>query len=273
MTKTEQVFISHATADAQFAHRLADDLQRLGVQVWIAPESIRPGESWVSAIERGLEESSHMVVVLTPAAMESKWVQKETDVAIARERKGRIQVIPLDVKSCKVPLLLNSYQMVSFRRNYDIGLSQLAAILDVPVTPPQPEVPIPPPVKPVAVAGKKPRPLTAPPTPKAVLKKALGKRVLLAGGLVLLATASVIIVSISGGLSLAPMPGPPTTTPLPLTDTPPPMTTPLPLTDTPPTVITEVSGSEVSMGFTEEGSPYRGDPNAPVTLVEYSDFQ
>jgi len=127
--KPKQVFISHATKDAQFAHRLADDLQRLGVRVWIAPESIRPGESWVSAIERGLNESSHVVVVLTPAALESEWVKKETDVAIAQERRGRIQVIPLDVEPCEVPLLLSSYQMVSFRRDYDAGLSQLVNIL------------------------------------------------------------------------------------------------------------------------------------------------
>nr|NIO69137.1 PQQ-binding-like beta-propeller repeat protein [Anaerolineae bacterium] len=142
MSNAKQVFISHATKDAQLAHRLADDLQRLGVRVWIAPESIRPGESWVSAIERGLGESSHVVVVLTPAALESKWVKKETDVAIAQERKGRIQVIPLDVEPCEVPLLLSSYQMVSFRRDYDAGLSQLATILGVRVTPPEPEVPI-----------------------------------------------------------------------------------------------------------------------------------
>jgi formylglycine-generating enzyme required for sulfatase activity len=131
------VFISHATQDTQFAHRLADDLRRLGVQVWIAPESIRPGEGWVSAIERGLEESSHMVVVLTPAALTSKWVKKETDVAIAQERKGHIQIIPLDVEPCKVPLLLSSYQMVSFRRDYDVGLSQLSGILGVGVAPPK----------------------------------------------------------------------------------------------------------------------------------------
>ena len=129
MTKTEQVFISYATEDTQFAHHLADDLQRLGIQVWIAPDSIKPGESWVDAIERGLEESSHMVVVLTPAALESEWVRKETDVAIARERKGHIQVIPLDVEPCEPPLLLSSYHMVSFRRDYDAGLSQLANIL------------------------------------------------------------------------------------------------------------------------------------------------
>ena len=30
---------------------------------------------------------------------------------------------------------------------------------------------------------------------------------------------------------------------------------------------------EIAMGFTEDGLPYRGDPNAPVTLYEYSDFQ
>jgi len=137
VTKTKQVFISYATVDAQFAHRLADNLRRLSVPVWIAPESIRPGEGWVEAIERGLAESSHMVVLLTPAALESEWVRKETDVAIAQERRGRIRVIPLDVEPCEVPLLLSSYQMVSFRRDYDAGLSQLVDILGVSVTPSQ----------------------------------------------------------------------------------------------------------------------------------------
>jgi len=33
------------------------------------------------------------------------------------------------------------------------------------------------------------------------------------------------------------------------------------------------STGDIPMGFTEEGLPYRGNPNAPVTLEEYSDFQ
>ena len=99
MTKIKQVFISHAEKDADFAQRLADDLKRLGARVWIAPDSILPGEGWVKAIERGMRESSHMAVVLTPAALESKWVEKETEVAIARERKGQIEVIPLSVEA------------------------------------------------------------------------------------------------------------------------------------------------------------------------------
>ncbi len=59
--------------------------------------------------------------------------------------------------------------------------------------------------------------------------------------------------------------------------TPEPTATPLEATDTPaPTATTEgpaVSEGEVPTGFTEEGAPYRGDPNAPVTLVEHSEFQ
>jgi hypothetical protein len=39
-----RVFISHAHQDAAFAHRLAADLRRDGYAIWIAPDSIRPGE-------------------------------------------------------------------------------------------------------------------------------------------------------------------------------------------------------------------------------------
>jgi sulfatase modifying factor 1 len=138
-TSVKQVFISHATAaDGAFAQRLAGDLRRLGVKVWIAPESIRSGEEWVDAIERGLGESSHIIIVLTPAALVSPWVRKETNVAIALERQGRIRVIPLHVEPCEVPLLLSSYQMISFRRNYDAGLSRLARDLGLSVTPAEP---------------------------------------------------------------------------------------------------------------------------------------
>jgi len=55
---------------------------------------------------------------------------------------------------------------------------------------------------------------------------------------------------------------------------------PLSPTGTPePSATTEVilpsisTSGEVAMGFTEEGAPYHGNPGAPVTLLEYSDYQ
>jgi hypothetical protein len=125
-----QIFLSHATADAEFAHKLAADLREEGWRVWIAPESIRPGEKWVEAIDRGLETSGVFVVVLTPAAVASRWVRTETNAAIALEHRDRIHFLPLDVAQCDIPLLWSGYQFVPFGDSYEVGLDALLRRLD-----------------------------------------------------------------------------------------------------------------------------------------------
>jgi len=130
MRDPRQVFLSHATADATFAHRLAGDLRAEGWGVWIAPESIRPGEKWVEAISRGLETSGVFVVVLTPAAVGSRWVRTETNAALALEHRDLLCLLPLDVAACDVPLLWSGYQFTSFRRSYEAGLADLLGLLD-----------------------------------------------------------------------------------------------------------------------------------------------
>ena len=124
-----QVFISHAHEDTEFAHRLAADLRTAGWRVWISPDSIQPGEKWVPAINRGLEESGVFVVALTPAAVKSTWVQFETDIAIEQAVSGEMRFIPLGVLSCRVPLTWNAYQRVPFDGHYETGLQALLARL------------------------------------------------------------------------------------------------------------------------------------------------
>lgn len=129
-----QIFLSHATADAEFAHTLAADLRAEGWRVWIAPESIRPGEKWVEAIDRGLETSGVFVVVLTPAAVASRWVRTETNAAIALEHRDRIHFLPLDVVKCDIPLLWSGYQFVPFNVSYEKGLDALLRRLEAAIT-------------------------------------------------------------------------------------------------------------------------------------------
>ena len=141
VTSDKHVFISHAIEDIDFAQRLAGDLKRLGAQVWIAPHSILPGESWLEAIERGLGESSHVVIVLTPAALEASGVKMERDIAITLALQNQIKVISLLLKSCEVPLVLSRYQMIlAFQEDYETGLNQLAGHLGLQVAPPKAEV-------------------------------------------------------------------------------------------------------------------------------------
>lgn len=120
-----QVFISYAHEDTAFAHRLAGDLRDNGWRAWIAPESIRPGEKWVEAINRGLDECGVFALVLTPKAVESTWVMHETNVAIEYEHEGRLRLLPLEVEHCTVPPLCRAYQRVSFLGRYQDGLTSL----------------------------------------------------------------------------------------------------------------------------------------------------
>lgn len=120
-----QVFISHAQQDADFTRRLAADLQARGWPVWLAPDSIRPGEKWVEAINRGLAESGVFALVLTPAAVRSRWVQSETNVAIGMEHRGELRFLPLDVQLASPPPLWQAYQFIPFRDSYQAGLQAL----------------------------------------------------------------------------------------------------------------------------------------------------
>ena len=76
--------------------------------MWIAPESIRPGEKWVAAIERGLEESGVFLAVVTPAALVSRCVQMETHAAIDFAVQEVLRLLPLRLQPCTVPALLRA---------------------------------------------------------------------------------------------------------------------------------------------------------------------
>src|SRR5690606_21901128 len=39
-----------------------------------------------------------------------------------------------------------------------------------------------------------------------------------------------------------------------------------------PAVAEDESYKGLPVGFTEDGKPYRGDPDAPIVMIEYSDF-
>ncbi len=128
-----QVFISHAHQDAELAQWLATEFELHGWQSWIAPESIRPGEKWVEAINRGLAQSGVFVLVLTEAAVQSRWVISETNFAIQSEHQGKLKFVPLKTTPYDIadaPPLWQTYQQVRFDTDRKAGLEALLTELE-----------------------------------------------------------------------------------------------------------------------------------------------
>jgi hypothetical protein len=99
------VFISHAEKDRPYAASLERALKSAGVRVW-EPGNIQPGDNWALEIGKALAEADALVVLLSPDAVASEWVQREIEFAISSPQfKDRL--IPVLVRPTRgVPWIL-----------------------------------------------------------------------------------------------------------------------------------------------------------------------
>lgn len=75
------IFISYSTKNSSYANQLAEQLRTQGFDVWIDNAKLRSGDNWWESIVKALRGCSAFVVVMSPEARESKWVQRETVLA------------------------------------------------------------------------------------------------------------------------------------------------------------------------------------------------
>jgi len=73
------VFLSFASDDEELARPIWQDLSISGLRVFWSDVSLKNtlGSSWVDVIEQALQRSRHFLLLVTPAAMTSKWVKRE----------------------------------------------------------------------------------------------------------------------------------------------------------------------------------------------------
>ncbi|MCW1970860.1 MAG: SUMF1/EgtB/PvdO family nonheme iron enzyme [Anaerolineae bacterium] len=130
----KQVFISHSSKDAEIAHRLADDLRRIGLRVWITPGSILPLEAWEDAIERGLDESGRFVLLASPNAAQSDWVKRETREAYRAEQQNYMRLYPLMIEDCDLSDIyrwLDKQAIHCHIERYNDGLRELLTAMGI----------------------------------------------------------------------------------------------------------------------------------------------
>jgi hypothetical protein len=118
-------FLSYAREDAQFVLRLAKDLRAGGAGVWIDQLDITPGQRWDRAVEDALAKCPELLVILSPAAVESTNVMDEVSLAL---EDGKT-VVPVLHRQCKIPFRLRRLQYVDLSLNYKAGLDRLLETL------------------------------------------------------------------------------------------------------------------------------------------------
>src|SRR5881392_1012303 len=118
-------FLSYAREDAEFVLRLAKDLRTGGAGVWVDQLDIAPGQRWDRAVEDALAKCLQLVVILSPAAVESTNVMDEVSLAL---EDGKT-VVPVLHRQCKIPFRLRRLQYVDLSLDYKAGHDRLLETL------------------------------------------------------------------------------------------------------------------------------------------------
>jgi len=103
------VFISYSHKDGEYAHRLADELRKHWIDVWI-DERIDYGEQWPRVIQENLTACRIFLLIMSTDAFNSMWVQNEVSFAQANNKP----IFPLLLEG-QVWLSMASMQYVDVR--------------------------------------------------------------------------------------------------------------------------------------------------------------
>lgn len=129
MTKVGKVFLSHASKDKQFVDHLASDLEKHSIPVWYDKFDLKIGESVPGKINEGIADAQYFAIVLSPAAINSKWVIEELNAGLMKQAANDgIFLLPILLEDCSIPPLLAHRKYADFRNGYDEALNELLSL-------------------------------------------------------------------------------------------------------------------------------------------------
>src|SRR4051794_20904753 len=94
-SRSPEVFISYAQADAQVARELGRDLELRGWTTFDLDNETSVGEDWSSRLTKALTQTSAVVVLVSPDYAESRWSALELNLALQRAETGASLLIPI----------------------------------------------------------------------------------------------------------------------------------------------------------------------------------
>jgi len=131
--RTGYIFISYARVDARYVDYVERMLTTYGYRVWMDRQQLGGGENWTVELERAIESSAALVLVLTRAALRSPMVRREYLQALAREIPV---VIAMRRPMSSLPPELAHAQVIDMRKRSQAAAHLYFALSDRGVAPP-----------------------------------------------------------------------------------------------------------------------------------------
>lgn len=96
------IFVCHSHQDREYALKLADELRKKDFDPWIDKDNLGPGDRWSRGIFAAIKGCAAFIVLMTPDADTSQWVETEIQLA---QKQGK-QIFPLLLKGEEFDLLI-----------------------------------------------------------------------------------------------------------------------------------------------------------------------
>lgn len=131
------LFISYSRVDEDFAKKLAGDLNRHDIPIWLDDLALRAGDNWPQIIAAAIDKCRAMLVIISPESMDSQWVERELSLA---DKKGK-PVLPVLYRHTPLPgwfdLRFGNVQRADFTQgNYLANFEQLLPVIQDVMNPP-----------------------------------------------------------------------------------------------------------------------------------------
>ncbi len=118
------VFLSYARKNSMTMQQLKTTLTTANLQVW-TDEELTPGtEAWTTAIQEAIEFAGCVLVILSPEAKQSLWVNRELSYA----KIHQIPVFPVLAagdERTSLPIEIINAQLVDIQTDYDKNMEKL----------------------------------------------------------------------------------------------------------------------------------------------------
>jgi hypothetical protein len=123
------VFISYTLKDEEYAMILKDILIKENIDVIHFDKLVKPGYNIYNNITELVNKCNAFIFIISKSSQESKWINVELTLALSKNIKENILIIPIIINDAIIPLYLEDYLYLKIKDKNDL-IIQSKKIID-----------------------------------------------------------------------------------------------------------------------------------------------